>query len=54
MGSPLGVKRLDVGPTQSDLRIFARRFLQTCLGVPGTDSFRNQNEAKIVYSYGNA
>ena len=28
-----------------------RNFLQTCLGVPGTGSFRKNNE-KMVYSYG--
>ena len=36
---------LDVGPTQSDLRIFERFVLQTRLGVPGTGSFR-KNENK--------
>ena len=30
---------LDIGPTQSVLRIFAQNFVQTCLGAPGNGSF---------------
>ena len=34
--------RLNTGPSQSVLRIFARNFVKTCLGVPGSGSFRKK------------
>ena len=40
--------------SQSDVRIFTRKYLQACLGVPRTGSFREKNEKNFVYSYGNA
>ena len=45
MGSTWGVKCyevLDIGPTRSDLRVFASKVLQTCLAVPTVGSFRNK------------
>ena len=38
------------GPTQSDLRIFARNFFQVCLREPAIGSFRK----KKLFSHGNA
>ena len=35
---------LNIGPTQSVLRIFARNFVQTCPGAPGSGSFRKKND----------
>ena len=53
--SSVGVKcdliYFEEGPTQSDLRIFARNVLQPCLGVPATGLFRQQNEKR--FSFGN-
>ena len=38
---------LNVGPTQSVLRIFARNFVQTCLGVvPGSGSLKKNGKIK--------
>ena len=43
---------LNIGPTQSVLRIFVRNIVETCLGVPGSGSFRKKWE-KTFSSYGN-
>ena len=32
--------QVNIGPTQSVLRTFARNFVQTCLGEPESGSFR--------------
>ena len=45
---------LNISPTQSVLRIFARNFVQACLGVPESDSFRKNGGREMFPSYGNA
>ena len=45
---------LDVGPTQSDLRIFAWKKIQACLWVPAVGSFRRKNDGgEMLFSYEN-
>ena len=51
--SILGIEyvRLNIGPTQSVLEVFALNAVQTCLGAPGRGLFRKKGTLKIS-SYG--
>ena len=40
--SILGVTLLNIGPTQSVLRIFEQNIVRTCTGAPGSGSFRKK------------
>ena len=38
-------------PTQSVLRLFARNFAQTCLGAPGSVSFRKKHGDFFIFIF---